>query len=279
MYGDTKITAIETDMRSIWKLWDNCQTNITWNNITDDSFRQRAIISVHEGNIIPYCIDAFYPETVQREYIETIDEGIYNPHIDAILYERMQLASHSLKPMQATLTPEVKEPLANPAKNNRKHQTKEEEKPIVNVFIAGSKELKDERDLIRVELSKLANVFNLDIRPHSFEDFKSSLKGQNGGRQADYNRFIRNEADAVVFIFDSRAGSITEEEFDVAYDSLAENKRPDIYVYGRNMSSDDPTLKKIKEKIFSYGREYYVEYTSRDDLRYQFYKDMVFYLK
>lgn len=40
-----------------------------------------------------------------------------------------------------------------------------------------------------------------------------------------------------------------------------------------------PSQKKIKEKIFSYGREYYVEYTSRDDLRYQFCKDMVFYFK
>ena len=37
------------------------------------------------------------------------------------------------------------------------------------------------------------------------------------------------------------------------------------------------TLKKIKEKIFSYGQEYYVEYTSRDDLRYLFFKDMVSY--
>ena len=106
---------------------------------------------------------------------------------------------------------------------------------------------------------------------------KSSLKGQNGCRQANYNRFIRDKADVVVFIFDSKAGSITEEEFDVAYDSLAENKRPDIFVYGRNMSSDDHTLKKIKEKIFSYGQEYYVEYTSRDDLRYLFFKDMVSY--
>ena len=72
-----------------------------------------------------------------------------------------------------------------------------------------------------------------------------------------------------------KAGSITEEEFDVAYDSLAENNRPDIFVYGRNLSSDDHTLKKIKEKIFSYGLEYYVEYTSRDELRYLFYESLV----
>ncbi|MBR5103847.1 MAG: hypothetical protein IKV05_04095 [Bacteroidales bacterium] len=271
------IDALEADIEGIWKLWDNCLTNISWNNITDGSFHQRAIIAVHEGNIIPYCVDAFYPEMVQKEYTETIAKGIYNPHVDAILYERMRLSSHSLKPRQATITPQVKDATASTTKNSRKHHTREEEKPIVNVFIAGSKELRDERDLVRVELSKLSNVFNLDIRPHSFEDFKSSLKGQQGGRQADYNRFIRTKADAVIFIFDSKAGSITEEEFDVAYDSLAENKRPDIFVYGRNMSNDDPTLKKIKERIFSYGQEYYIEYTSRDDLRYQFYKDMVAY--
>lgn len=92
----------------------------------------------------------------------------------------MQLASHSLKPMQATITPKVKEALANPVENNKKHQTTEEEKPIVNVFIAGSKELKDERDLIRVELTKLANVFNKDIRPHSEEDQGEDLQLRTG---------------------------------------------------------------------------------------------------
>ena len=277
MYGDKKVPTVESDMEEIWKLWDNCQTNISWNKITDECFRQKAIIAVHEGNIIPYCVDAFYPDMVQKEYTEVIEGGKYNPHVDAILFERMQLASHSLKPMLATITPKDKEETASQTQNSRKLKSNDSKKRLVNVFIAGSKELRDERDLIRVELSKLTNVFNLDIRPHSFEDFKSSLKGQNGGRQADYNRFIRDKADVVVFIFDSKAGSITEEEFDVAYDSLAESNRPDIFVYGRNMSSDDHTLKKIKEKIFSYGQEYYVEYTSRDDLRYLFFKDMVSY--
>ena len=277
MYGDKKIPAVESDMEDIWKLWDNCQTNISWNKITDECFRQKAIIAVHEGNIIPYCVDAFYPDMVQKEYTEVIEGGKYNPHVDAILFERMQLASHSLKPMLATITPKDKDESVSQTQNSRKLKSNGSKKRLVNVFIAGSKELRDERDLIRVELSKLTNVFNLDIRPHSFEDFKSSLKGQNGGRQADYNRFIRDKADVVIFIFDSKAGSITEEEFDVAYDSLAENNRPDIFVYGRNMSSDDHTLKKIKEKIFSYGQEYYVEYTSRDDLRYMFFKDMVSY--
>ena len=277
MYGDKKVPTVESDMEEIWKLWDNCQTNISWNKITDECFRQKAIIAVHEGNIIPYCVDAFYPDMVQKEYTEVIEGGKYNPHVDAILFERMQLASHSLKPMLATITPKDKEETASQTQNSRKLKSNGSKKRLVNVFIAGSKELRDERDLIRVELSKMTIVFNLDIRPHSFEDFKSSLKGQNGGRQADYNRFIRDKADVVVFIFDSKAGSITEEEFDVAYDSLAESNRPDIFVYGRNMSSDDHTLKKIKEKIFSYGQEYYVEYTSRDDLRYLFFKDMVSY--
>lgn len=278
MYGKKKIATMEADLEGIWTVWDNCQTNIVWNAITDESFRQKALIAVHEGNIIPYCVDAFYPDIIQKEYTELIEEGRYNPHIDAILCERMQMSSHSLKPMQAVITPEAKETETNSNKDIRKQQSQEEGNRIIHVFIAGSKELKNERDLIRVELSKLANAFNLDIRPHSFEDFKASLKGQHGGRQADYNKFIRDVADVVIFIFDSKAGSITEEEFDVAYDSLAESKRPDIFVYGRNMSSEDLTLKKIKEKIFCYGQEYYVEYTGQEDLRYQFYRDMVSYL-
>lgn len=148
---------------------------------------------------------------------------------------------------------------------------------MAKIFIAGSKELVRERAILREELSKVENLLDFDIRALTFEDFNTSLKGERGGRQVDYNAFIRDEADVVVFIFDSKTGSITEEEFLVAYESLKNNRRPDIFVYLRNVSSDDMMLENIKKKVFSCNKEYYVEYEDLKDLRYKFYTDMVAY--
>ena len=53
---------------------------------------------------------------------------------------------------------------------------------------------------IREELSKVENTHNLDIRSLTFEDFATSLTGEDRGRQADYNKFIETEANVVIFI-------------------------------------------------------------------------------
>jgi hypothetical protein len=276
IYGQ-KPSKMEDDMKEVWKLWDNCQTNIVWNRTTAEHFRQRGIISLQEGGIIPYCIEAFYPEMVKKEYLDVMESGKYNPHTDAIILERMKLSGHSLKPEQVVITPESHQATVNIAQQVKKTIKAEKKKHVTKVFIAGSKELKAERALIREELSKVENTYDINIRSVTFEDFKTSLKGQQGGRQTDYNKFIRDEADIVIFIFDSKAGSITEEEFDIAYDALAESGRPDIFVYGHNMSETDCTLQKIKEKVFSYGKEYYVEYEDLKNLRYLVFKDMMTY--
>ena len=156
--------------------------------------------------------------------------------------------------------------------------------PAIKIFIAGAKRLKEERSLLREELSKVENAHNLDIRSLTFEDFATSLTGEDGGRQADYNKFIEKEANVVIFIFDSTAGEITEEEFDIAYNSLKENKHPDIFVYVRKRSLfslrnifGNRRLQNIKNKIFAYKQEYYIEYKNLDNLRYLFYRDMLSY--
>lgn len=156
--------------------------------------------------------------------------------------------------------------------------------PTKKVFIAGAKRLKAERSLLREELSKIENAYNLDIRSLTFEDFATSLTGQDKGRQVDYNRFIQDEANVVIFIFDSTAGEITEEEFNIAYKSLQDNKHPDIFMYVRKRGTlslllGDMRLRNIKNKILAYQKEYYVEYENHDNLRYLFYRDMLSYFK
>lgn len=151
------------------------------------------------------------------------------------------------------------------------------EKPrsILRVFIAGAKKLKLERLLLREQLSKLSNQFNLDIRTVTFEDFQTSLTGKEKGRQEDYNHFIKEKADIVIFVFSSIAGRITEEEFDVAYNSFQANNRPEIFVYvKKHFFIFDKRLRNIKERFFSENQEYYVEYKNTDDLCYLFYSNM-----
>ncbi len=164
--------------------------------------------------------------------------------------------------------------------------TMQDYNPAIKIFIAGAKKLKEERSLLREELSKVENANNLDIRALTFEDFATSLTGEDRGRQADYNKFIEKEANVVIFIFDSTAGEITEEEFDIAYNSLKENRHPDIFVYVRKRSPfsflnifGDRRLQNIKNKIFAYQKEYYIEYENLDNLRYLFYSDMVSYFQ
>lgn len=151
----------------------------------------------------------------------------------------------------------------------------EKPKSILRVFIAGAKKLKLERLLLREQLSKLSNRFNLDIRTVTFEDFQTSLTGKEKGRQEDYNRFIKEKADIVIFVFSSIAGRITEEEFDVAYNAFQANNKPEIFVYvKKQFFIFDKRLRNIKERFFSENQEYYVEYKNADNLCYLFYSNM-----
>ena len=162
--------------------------------------------------------------------------------------------------------------------------TMTEERQTLRVFIAGSKAIKEERSLLREELSKIENTLNLDIRALTFEDFATSLTGEEETRQDQYNAFIRNEADVTVFVFDSKVGDITLKEFEVAYESLQSQRRPEIFVYSKKAGiftclRTSRKLKEIKEKFFGPNKEYYVEYTDLVDLRYQFHRNMIGYLQ
>ena len=86
----------------------------------------------------------------------------------------------------------------------------------IKVFIAGSKSLTVERDAIRSVLQILSNSNSKKvlIRTYTYEEFDQSLSHE--GRQKEYNRFIKSEADYVIFVLDGTVGGITLTEFDVA---------------------------------------------------------------
>ena len=116
----------------------------------------------------------------------------------------------------------------------------------IKVFIAGSKTLSQLRDSARAALMEISNQYrNLNVmyRSYTFEDFPRSCSAD--GRQADYNHFIRNKADYVIFIFDEGFGDITLQELDVAMQGLMKNNRPQIYVYCNEAKMNCDKFKEI----------------------------------
>ena len=143
----------------------------------------------------------------------------------------------------------------------------------IEVFIAGSKTLTQLRDSARAALMELNNQYrelNVMFRPYTFEDFPRSFSVD--GRQADYNCYISEQADYVVFIFDEGFGEITLKELDVAMHGLKINNRPQIYVYCNEAKMSCDKFKEIQNKLNAYG-QYYIAYEEghfKDQLKQDF---------
>lgn len=147
---------------------------------------------------------------------------------------------------------------------------------IIKVFIAGSKELKSKREILRSVLSQeqskwLQNGWEGAIDVRTFEDFSATLSV--GGRQNDYNGFIAEEASLVVFVFDDKVGQITEKEFDVAYNSFLINRHPEILVYCNSTYGQSPEIFDLKHKVNKLG-QYYIDFKDDDDLKNLFFRHM-----
>lgn len=136
----------------------------------------------------------------------------------------------------------------------------------LNVFIAGSKNLSDTRNIIKSEFLSLQNRFNRFLRIYSFEDFEDSFI--EGGRQFEYDDFICNIADYVLFILDGRVGGITFKEFEKAVDSYERTGHPSIFVYSKlnsetECNEDIMMIKRLCKEI----DQYFTEYSYDDELR------------
>ena len=134
-------------------------------------------------------------------------------------------------------------------------------------FIAGSKALQKERDLCRVIFGKMQNKWNQTFIVKTFEDFPTSITNDTYGRQSDYNSYIKNEADGIIFIFDNHAGGITIDEFLLAYHTFIAKGNPKIYIYCcKNQEKINPEIDKLKELLTSL-HQYYIEYNDIEELR------------
>lgn len=125
------------------------------------------------------------------------------------------------------------------------------------VFIAGSKDLFHERNVVRSQLQQISNRTKIAFSSYTYEDFSRAFV--ENGQQAEYNKFIANQADFVIFIIDGKIGGITFDEFNVAMSSFMESRRPRIFTYCKDIDAEYPEIQHIMNKINEH-HQYYCEY-------------------
>ncbi len=114
------------------------------------------------------------------------------------------------------------------------------------IFIASSRELKAERDLLERLIGKKNNELlkkNVVLKAEIWEDMDDSASPTR--KQDDYNESLK-EAHVVIVLFWTKMGTYTDEEFNIAYELTEDNNRiPRVYLYQKtakptfNVSSED----------------------------------------
>lgn len=135
----------------------------------------------------------------------------------------------------------------------------------IKFFIAGAKALEQERICLKAlanDLSVRYSAKGLHVLAHSYEDF--------GDKQPLYDDFIENEADIVMLVVDGVMGSLTERELVKAAQAFNRNKRPEVMVFLRGFKKEEitPEIGRIQGLIKGLlGDQFYVDYSSLDDLK------------
>ncbi|MBQ7664336.1 MAG: hypothetical protein IJS43_03845 [Bacteroidaceae bacterium] len=137
---------------------------------------------------------------------------------------------------------------------------------IFQVFVAGSKDLKQERDALRVVVQKLNTLYNdqnidVFVELKSYEEFKD--------KQVEYEAYIREKADMVVFVLDGHIGEFTTQELKVAAEASKQKKKlPEIVVYLKEFNEETEEIRHIQNTLKNIlDDHFYVEYKDLDNLR------------
>jgi hypothetical protein len=148
----------------------------------------------------------------------------------------------------------------------------------LKIFLASSEELREDRDGFdhyfrqRNDEFTQRGIYLEVVRWENFLDAMSETRLQD-----EYNRAVR-DCDIFVCLLFTKTGTFTEEEFDTAYDQFKKTGKPRIFTFFKNgafmtgdlESLDDlNSLLKFKEKLRKL-EHFYTEYTSIDNLRLQF---------
>lgn len=142
----------------------------------------------------------------------------------------------------------------------------------IQIFLASSSELKEDRDQFRLFISTENDRLHsqgIYLKLVQWEYFLDAISETR--LQSEYNNAIRN-CDIVLCLFFTKVGKYTAEEFDTAYEIFKDQGKPYIWTYFKNSQIDTGsitdqimTLLAFKKKIGDLGH-FYTEYTSIDNL-------------
>ena len=141
----------------------------------------------------------------------------------------------------------------------------------IKLFLASSKELKDERELFEIEIyRKCKSWFDRDIFLYLdiWEDLSAKLSVD--GSQSEYNKYVQC-AELLAY---SKVGRYTEEEFENAFGKFKADKKPFIFTYFKDApEKTEDSLEAFKKKLQDLGH-FYGGFKDSNDLWNQFNKEL-----
>ena len=138
-------------------------------------------------------------------------------------------------------------------------------KKDIRIFIAGAKALKHERNALKALAHDLNTHYEdrhvgIHLKIKSYEDFMDN--------QNEYNDYIENFADVVIFVLKDSIGKYTKEEFIRAADAFGRKKRPEIIVFLNKDRQGTAVEEEIQTLMQDHlGNYYFVEYTDEENLK------------
>ena len=144
----------------------------------------------------------------------------------------------------------------------------------IKIFLASSiVEFARERDelelFIRNVSDRFEDSYDTKIIPLRCENVDNCVTAE--GKQEEFNQLIR-ESEMCFFIFFTRVGEITRQEFDVAFKQLVENpnRKPQIYVYFKTIPDGvtaDSSVRDFMHTIDEVYKHYYSNFSNIDTIK------------
>lgn len=139
----------------------------------------------------------------------------------------------------------------------------------IRIFLASSAELDDDKEHFELLISQKNKDWHqkrLFIELVTWKDFISAMS--EGRTQDEYNKYIHS-SDIVVFLFHTKLGRYTKEEFDNAHWAFMncndKIKKPRIYTYFKSNAEESKDIADFRLHIDGLGH-FYDTYTSLEDL-------------
>lgn len=139
-------------------------------------------------------------------------------------------------------------------------------KTDITIFVSGSKKLKEHRLRLKALVNNLNGENRMKGIPVTLNMFSYVNLGDN---QADYDVFIKNKSDIVIFIVEDRIGDKTKEEFLLATQGQKRNGKPKNWVFIKESQIKTPEIEDVERLVNENSESYYIDYSNLEDLEYK----------